>query len=469
MKLQANEMNAWFEAHLPQMRQALSDLVSCNSVQGQSAPGEPFGFGPKAALSIAINLCKKAGLATEIVADAVGEAWLPGVGEAGLGVLSHMDVVPAGPGWHTNPFELVEKDGEFFGRGVIDDKGPFVMSLFALLYLKEKGFKFKENVKLIFGTDEENGSEDMVLYEKHRSFPPKVFTPDGAFPLINIEKGRACPTFGLKFNTPATTGIVQMKGGEISNAVPGISEAWLKDVPSAMLEQAAAKDQSGCRFLWEETSEGLHLRVMGENAHASTPEVGVNALTGLLGLLAVLDLPEEQKKAVCGLAKLFPMGDWAGKALGVAAEDESGPLTAVLSQITWNAEGMTALCDIRFPLCQSVESLKNSISASCKQVGIGLISCNGVEPHVVSSDSPFVQTLLKVYEEETGVKGSKPLAIGGGTYVHHIEGGVAFGAEHPGCEYNMHGPDEHIPVKQFLTTAKIYARAIAALVCEDEA
>ena len=77
-------------------------------------------------------------------------------------------------------------------------------------------------------------------------------------------------------------------------------------------------------------------------------------------------------------------------------------------------------------------------------------------------DSLLAQKLLKVYEEQTGLKG-ECLAIGGGTYVHDIEGGVAFGAEFPNQEHNMHGADEFIEIETLSKNSKIFAHSIVEL------
>ena len=84
------------------------------------------------------------------------------------------------------------------------------------------------------------------------------------------------------------------------------------------------------------------------------------------------------------------------------------------------------------------------------------------EPHHTDENSPFVQTLLRVYEEVTGNKG-ECLAIGGGTYVHHIEGGVAFGATFPGTDVHMHGAEEFIYSEHLLKDAEMMALAIVEL------
>ena len=79
-----------------------------------------------------------------------------------------------------------------------------------------------------------------------------------------------------------------------------------------------------------------------------------------------------------------------------------------------------------------------------------------------------MRTLLRCYETFTGEKDARPIAIGGGTYVHDIPGGVAFGCEMPGAQPNMHGADERIPVRDLITSAKIFALAIAG-VCGETA
>ena len=83
--------------------------------------------------------------------------------------------------------------------------------------------------------------------------------------------------------------------------------------------------------------------------------------------------------------------------------------------------------------------------------------------HVVEADSPLVKTLLKCYETYTGERDAKPIAIGGGTYVHDIPGGVAFGCDFPGFDPKMHSANEQASVDNLLKSAKIFALAIAEL------
>ena len=69
----------------------------------------------------------------------VGIADIPGRGDKQLATICHVDVVPAGPGWNTDPFAMERREGWLLGRGVIDDKGPAVLSLYAGAYLLKHG------------------------------------------------------------------------------------------------------------------------------------------------------------------------------------------------------------------------------------------------------------------------------------------------------------------------------------------
>ncbi len=98
-----------------------------------------------------------------------------------------------------------------------------------------------------------------------------------------------------------------------------------------------------------------------------------------------------------------------------------------------------------------------------KAHGITLLSEALDPPHHVSGDSEFVRTLNPFgHEEWTGKEGGC-VAIGGGTYVHHLKNGVAFGAAMPETENRMHGPDEFAVVDELLASAKIFAQVIAEL------
>jgi acetylornithine deacetylase/succinyl-diaminopimelate desuccinylase-like protein len=87
-------------------------------------------------------------------------ARLHGIGKHNKSIilLSHMDVVPANPrDWEVPPFSGQVKDGKIWGRGALDDKGPGVLELMAMLALKRSGVLLDRDVVFLATADEEEG------------------------------------------------------------------------------------------------------------------------------------------------------------------------------------------------------------------------------------------------------------------------------------------------------------------------
>ena len=70
----------------------------------------------------------------------------------------HLDTVPAGDGWETDPFAPVERDGRLIGRGAVDDKGPLAACMVAAEYLKAREARLGGQLVLVAAADEEAGS-----------------------------------------------------------------------------------------------------------------------------------------------------------------------------------------------------------------------------------------------------------------------------------------------------------------------
>lgn len=179
-------------------------------------------------------------------------------------------------------------------------------------------------------------------------------------------------------------------------------------------------------------------------------------------MLVTLDIKDETKKLLGDILKLYPYGETDGYSLGIACEDKSGALTCVLSLINAENGRLDFNTDIRFPMSMTLSQLKSKLENAVDGTGISTAEFTGTNAHYASPDSFLVKTLLDVYEEHTGKKG-ECIAIGGGTYVHGIEGGVAFGVEHPDTDYRIHGADEFVPVGELLDNTVIFAKAIERL------
>jgi len=99
------------------------------------------------------------------------------------------------------------------------------------------------------------------------------------------------------------------------------------------------------------------------------------------------------------------------------------------------------------------------VKTALEQEDMALTTSEIAGCHHTPEDSPFVQTLLRIYEESTGNPG-KGQCSGGSTYVHDIPGGVAYGCAMPGISNNAHGANESIGVEQLVLSAKMFTQAI---------
>ena len=114
---------------------------------------------------------------------------------------AHMDVVPSGDGWDTDPYEAFEKDGKLYGRGTLDDKGPLASILVAGKVMKDTGLvdELKGQLMLAALSDEEAEDPDGIDYgigylmEENLIDPSYSVIPDIGENMVNIdiaEKGR---------------------------------------------------------------------------------------------------------------------------------------------------------------------------------------------------------------------------------------------------------------------------------------
>lgn len=463
------EIEKYIEDHKNEMLEDICALCRINSEKMPYQPGMPFGKGTVEALSLALAMGEKYGFSINNYDNYVGTIDLNDK-ESQLDILAHLDVVPAGDGWEiTTPFDPVIKDGNLYGRGTADDKGPAVAALYAMRAVKELGIPLKKNTRLILGTDEECGSSDIAHYYKVEKEAPMTFSPDSSFPVTNIEKGSLKGDFTAEFEKSGVLPrLVSFTSGTKVNVVPSKAEAVIEGLSASEIEAAAKAAEKELDITFQITMAGAQVKILaaGANGHASTPWKGKNALTGLLTLIGRLPLADcPQLEIVKSLNVLMPHGDVYGKGLGIAMEDElSGPLTLAFSILTITENSMEGSFDSRCPICANEDNMLKVAKASMKKHGISLNNDSMRPPHHVSGDSDFVRTLLNCYEMYTGKKGGC-VAIGGGTYVHELKNGVAFGASMPDTENRMHGADEFAVVEELVTSAKIFAQVIVDLCC----
>ena len=456
----------YFKDKESMLTDAVCRLVAIDSVEGEPAPGAPFGPGPAAALDEALKLAGEWGLATTNHEGYVGTADLNDREDA-LHILAHLDVVAPGEGWSvTEPFQPVVAQGLLYGRGTDDDKGPLVASLLAMKAVKDLGIPLKANCKCILGTNEESGSGDIAWYFARHPYAPATFSPDSGFPVVNTEKGSLRPFFSASW--PVQQGLPRLRwlhGGIRFNVLPGDASAAVEGIPASDMV-SYARDitaRTGIKFTYA-VEDGLTIvNARGTGSHAAWPEGGNNAITGLVALLCALPLADGPcKRYLSAINELMPHGDYHGKALGIAQEEPiAGKLTLSFTLLEVSDTGLEGRFDSRVPLCATEENCLHVAKAAFEARGLRFEGTQHAAHHT-PADSDFVQTLLKRYEQYSGLKG-ECLSTGGGTYVHDIPGGVAFGCTLPGFDSHLHGADERVRVSDLMLSARMFAHIILDL------
>ena len=460
-------IDAYIDGKQKEMLEDLKELVRIDSQRTESKDGMPFGEGPARALKCAGSIMEKYGLKVTnydnyVVTGDYGE------GEKALDILAHLDVVPVSEDWTvTKPFEPLVQGGRIYGRGTSDDKGPAIAALYAIRAIHELGIPLKYSVRLILGSDEECGSGDLAYYYAKEKEARFSFTPDADFPLINLEKARLHGTFEKTLkpeDVPCC--VINFEAGDKVNVVPARACALIKGLGASRIAEtiAACMQQTKTKISAADTPEGVQIRIKGRSAHGSLPENGISALTAMLTLLEKLPLSDcESTRLFHSLSALFPHGDTVGSALGVAMEDEvSGALSMNFGILRLRDGVLAGELDSRAPLCATDENLTEKVREKLAEIGLPLNEKHMRPAHYVPADSPLVVTLLDSYEKYFGKKG-EAIGTGGGTYVHDLERGVAFGCMVEEVDNHMHGDDEFMEIDMMLRSAKIFADAIVKL------
>lgn len=410
----------------------IARLVRIDSSQAEPLPGKPFGEGAAEALALFLGIAEKFGFETKNYDNYAGEV-IFGEGED-LGVLCHLDVVPAGKGWTFPPFGGVIEGGKLYGRGTMDDKGPAVICLYCLKALKEEGFRPKRRIRLIVGCNEESGWACIDHLKKCAALPREGFSPDADFPAIYAEKGIL--QFECAFPLPDAP-FSALAAGERANMVCERAEA----VPC----RAVACTEGV-------TAEDGKLVARGKSAHASTPDEGVNALGLLLACFAQADARVEEVYEVLfrDRAKLKEIADF------------TGCLTFSPNVARYEGGILYVIVDVRCPATVPYEkmcALPEKLGAPFRLLHCQRALCN--------DPSSFLLTALRrVYEQETGKDGT-PLAIGGGTYARALENGAGFGPQFPDEPSTIHQKDEYISLENIEKLLRIYTAALRALTARD--
>ena len=440
---------AWFKGQSGAMVAALSRLIQHPSYYRWDESGAPFGAAIDACLDEALALANELGLRTYREPEGYYGYVEMGTGPEQLAILCHVDVVPAGDAtdWFSLPYELDERSGRLYGRGVQDNKGPLVAALYAMKALQEAQTPLRHTIRLILGTDEENLWRCIARYKEQQPLPDAAFTPDSAFPVINAEK-RLIQAY--LYGPPSDE--LTLDCGELFNIVP--DRACYAGPKQKLLQKQL--DKLG--FPWHE-AQGKTV-VLGQQAHASRCDrEGINAIVRLTRALLGIGYQHQ----ALGFCSLVVGNDPHVRALlGDISDEMSGKLTLNLASLKMDATATQIGIDIRVPVSLPLADFQKMMRQAVNRLGWRYEEYDHLDPFYAQADSPLVSALCQSYSQVTGLPG-QPLASGGVTYARALPNCIPFGARFPHQHSQAHMPNESVSLEDLLTAAEIYSHALTHL------
>ncbi|MCQ2387742.1 MAG: Sapep family Mn(2+)-dependent dipeptidase [Clostridia bacterium] len=416
----------------------LKNLIAFDTVKEEREENAPFGKQTASALNFFLEKAKAFGFETVNYDNYAGEIIYRNSTkkEDEIGIIGHIDTVPFGEGWKTNPLTLTEENGYLFGRGVVDDKGPMLATLYALKNLKDSKINCKKTFRLFVGTNEETGWKDIEYLKQKTILPEYGFSPDGDFPVSYSEKG----VYRIKVKLPQLKNYEYLPCGTVINAVCSNCEILAKkSTDKSILEKCNLKKIDD------------KIISIGKSAHGAHPELGINAMKNIF---AFLSLNNENTQAI--YQTLF-----LDKYKIMQEKNEQGNITFSPNLIVKENENYYLLIDCRIPAPFTFEKVK-------KYLDIEKIDYTFIESHppfLVNKNCELVQKLLKSYNEITG-ENETPKALSGSTFARVFEKGCAFGFEFSGIDCHIHEPNECIKKEMLLKGYEIIEKALINLAKE---
>lgn len=444
----------------------VSELVKIPSVSTETDnPSLPFGEHCTNALNYILNLGKSMGFRTKNIDNYCGYIEF-GEGEKLIGIIGHLDVVPAleDDGWTTPPFSPTIRDGKIFGRGTIDDKGPVVAALYAMKAIKDY-CQVSKRVRLIIGLNEEKGWKCIEYYKKHEEWPTIGFSPDANFPAIFAEKGILSVELKNNFTINNFEILDVSTNNNAINVVPKYASITLKSINNDILNFENQFNNIKNNFTNKNISitklenNIIKIEAFGIAAHAAHPELGKNAINILVEfLLKNFEFDTDYLKTIyqAGLFDIYSPKFMSENKL----EDESGILTSNVAILEYENNQLIIKINLRVPVTISLDEIQEKYSTLFNNIEVTRSSVQ--EPLYIEKDSYLVKTLVNIFNKKTGLT-AEPIAIGGGTYARAFKNFISYGATMPGDKDMCHQVDEFIEINKLILSSKIYAEAIYEL------
>nr|WP_045047192.1 Sapep family Mn(2+)-dependent dipeptidase [Rouxiella chamberiensis] len=471
-----SQVEPWISQHKEQLIGELAQWVAIPSISRAdlAKPGAPFGPECVKVLDHALNLAKQAGFRTEEHEGYAGSI-IFGDHAQDIGLVSHLDVVPAGENWTYPPFSLTRRDDFLIGRGVSDNKGPAILDLYLLKLIRDLKIPLHHNLRIIYGLAEETNMADLRWFAEKGPVPRLSIVTDGKFPVNFAQKGQISFTLEVK-----EAGVLAgLSAGNASNSVPAHAEILLDIALTTALEQkiAALQGPATGRISARKTDKGVLLIAKGKAGHAAFPDPTLNAAPVLLSALVQLELlSTREHQLASSLARLFvsPFGEGANLAL---EDTPSGKLT--LNGGYWQSSTENTLLihsDIRYPVTTKGPEILNTLQRQLAEWGGDIViqaALRDVPPFYWPESDPVLRLLQDTWNQITE-RHDAPYSMGGVTHSKVLPRAITFGPGYARTAENApdflpeghglpHGADETLHLPTLLNALPVYLLALVRL------
>lgn len=452
----------WAEEHREAFVQDLISLVNIPSVSRETPDLEsefPFGRETARCVDRALEIGRRLGLEGENDGYYTVSFCRRGEINEELGLLSHLDVVPAGDFWHYEPFRAVEKDGHVIGRGASDNKGPCLLDLYLLSCLKELEIPLRHTVRVILGCNEEAGMADVLHYQSTHAVPRFTIVSDSSFGVCIGEKGILSANLVREIGPGS---LVEFYGGTASNSVPDQAAARIVGLSPETVRRLAEEEPG---IAAEQAGTGVLIRAQGRAGHAAFPEGSESAIVHLARFLTRRRLlTGPALEAVAFLAQA--LDSCYGEGLDIAFTDEvSGRTTCIGGWVQLKEGRLVQNINVRYSVQADQEELIRRLTRRCAENGYRVEQLKNDPPRYISPEKQEVRLLMDVCRQYAGEE-FQTFVMGGGTHARRFPNAVPFG---PGKRFGRtkfgrpHSADEAVCVDELLSSLKVYAAALLRL------
>lgn len=459
------DIKKYIDTHFDEVLKSIIEIIRIKTVKADRVGDAPYGEELKKGLNKVLEIAQGLGFKVKNLDNYIGYAEY-GEGEEYIAILGHIDVVPEGDeaSWSVPPYEGCVVNNQLTARGAIDNKAPIISALYSLKAVVDTNPEFNKRVRIIFGTNEESGDEDIKYYLAREKEPKYAFTPDGRFPVIFSEKGIYTFSFRKKIHWQDSK-IVEIKAGTRSNIVPEKCIAKVRNISKETVETVLKKMRSLTKAEYTVNYEGDTTEIIctGVSAHASSPHKGVNALLGMYKFLNLIIGKEDAAKGFISFISGYIGESSDGEKLGIkTVNEEVGNLTISAGITNILNDELFVKFNIRYPASIDEKTLDLRLKTAGEKEGIVFFKENHNAPLYFEKTHPLVKELQEIYVNVTE-RDEEPAALGGGTYAKLMPNTVAFGPNFKEYNGKPHSFDECMDLDMLKQGMEIYARAILKL------